>query len=158
MRGFAQSMAQIAARALATYAVLSLLEAVFPGAGKLVAAGGGVASASRRISGGIVGKATARRRNVSPLVFAGAPRYHGGGIAGIAPNEQATILQKGEEVITAGDPRHANNGGRGGSVRVVNMIDQGNIHNAMSSAGGEKVILNAIRANAGGVRQLLSQG
>lgn len=158
VRGFAQSMAQIAARALATMIVLQALETFFPGAGRLVAAGGGVASSAVGHSGGIVGKTITRRRNVPAYVFAGAPRYHGGGIAGIAPNEQATILQKGEEVVTAGDPRHANNGGGNRSVRVVNMIDQGNIHNAMAAAGGEKVILNAIRSNAGGVRQILSQG
>jgi hypothetical protein len=55
-------------------------------------------------------------------VFDNAVRYHSGGIAGIRPDEVPTILQRGEEVLTASDPRHRNNGG-GGSM-VVEVIDQ----------------------------------
>jgi phage-related minor tail protein len=38
-----------------------------------------------------------------------APRYHTGGIAGFKPNERLAVLEQGEEVLTAGDPRHASN-------------------------------------------------
>lgn len=58
-------------------------------------------------SGGIVG-AGGTARTASPLLFAGARRYHSGGLAG---DEIPAILQRGEEVLTRRDPRHALNGG-----------------------------------------------
>ena len=36
-----------------------------------------------------------------PSVFANAPRYHGGGIAGLRPNEIPAILERGERIIAA---------------------------------------------------------
>lgn len=51
-----------------------------------------------RHSGGPVGLGGARR-NVNPLVFAGAPRMHSGGVAGLMPNEVPTILKRGEIVL-----------------------------------------------------------
>jgi len=48
--------------------------------------------------GGVVGEATSVRPMPS-YVFAGAPRYHGGGIAGLRPDEIPAILQRGETVI-----------------------------------------------------------
>lgn len=94
--GFVQSMAQIASRALATFLVLKMLDAVYPGLGKATAAtmGAGVLH-----SGGIAGMG-GRIRQVSPLLFGAAPRYHNGGIAGLAPNEVPAILERGEEVLT----------------------------------------------------------
>jgi hypothetical protein len=41
-------------------------------------------------------------RSVSPGVFAGARRYHTGGIAGLAPGEVPAILQRGEVVLPRG--------------------------------------------------------
>ncbi len=41
-------------------------------------------------------------RSVSPAVFAGAPRYHKGGIAGLRPDEVPAILQRGEVVLPKG--------------------------------------------------------
>ena len=43
-------------------------------------------------------------------------RYHSGGIAGLQPDEVPAILRRGEEVLTARDPRHRSNGG--GAVTV----------------------------------------
>lgn len=45
--------------------------------------------------GGVVGETNASRRPVSPLLFAGAPRFHGG----LMPDEFPAILQRGETVI-----------------------------------------------------------
>jgi tape measure domain-containing protein len=54
-------------------------------------------------SGGTVGRdGYGHGRAVSPAVFAGAPRMHSGGIAGIRPDEVPAILQKGEMVIPRG--------------------------------------------------------
>jgi len=56
--------------------------------------------------GGIVGQ-PAPSRSVPAHVFAGAPRYHNGGIAGLRPNEVPAILKKGEEVIPQGKRRRS---------------------------------------------------
>jgi hypothetical protein len=55
--------------------------------------------------GGVVG-APAPHRLVPAMAFAAAPRLHGGGIAGLRPDEVPAILQRGEEVLTRDDPRH----------------------------------------------------
>ena len=58
------------------------------------------------------------------MAFAGARRMHSGGLAG---NEVPAILQRGEEVLTADDPRHRGNaggkGGGGGPVTVTNNFN-----------------------------------
>ncbi|MGP4665959.1 hypothetical protein [Agrobacterium pusense] len=67
-------------------------------------------------SGGIAGRdGYGHGRSVSPSVFAGAPRYHNGGIAGLKPDEVPAILQKGERII----PRNASSSGA--SPVVVNF-------------------------------------
>lgn len=80
--------------------------------------------------GGIVGGGVSRGRAVDPRVWIGAPRFHSGGIAG---NEVAAILKKGEEVLTEDDPRHAKNGGSGGMGVKVELINQGTPQRATGS-------------------------
>ena len=86
-------------------------------------------SFSGAISSGITGAAVAHQggvigslplsRSVPAFAFAGAPRLHGGGLAGLKPNEVPTILERGEEVLTRNDPRHRfNGGGRGVTVNI----------------------------------------
>jgi hypothetical protein len=73
-------------------------------------------------TGGVVGEGAVTAM-MSPLVFANAIRYHSGGIAGLAADEVPSILKKGEEVLTAGDARHRNNGGGGQRVAVSMTIN-----------------------------------
>ncbi len=54
--------------------------------------------------GGTAGE-PAPSRQVPAFVFAGAPRYHGGGIAGLKPNEVPAILERGEEVLSKNSRR-----------------------------------------------------
>ena len=91
-------------------------------------------------------------------------RYHTGGIAVLKPNEGPAILERGEEVLSADDPRHINNVGAapgapsqgGGSVSVVNVFDPADVLNkALSTSVGEKVFLNYVRDNAGAFRAAL---
>ena len=49
-------------------------------------------------AGGMVGGAAPARR-VPAMAFAGAPRMHSGGWAGLRPDEVPAILQKGERVL-----------------------------------------------------------
>ena len=67
-------------------------------------------------TGGVVGRGmSGMARSVAPLAFAGAQVLHSGGIAGMSSglglksNERAAVLEVGEEVLTADDPRHINN-------------------------------------------------
>ncbi|MDH5393951.1 MAG: tape measure protein [Gammaproteobacteria bacterium] len=70
-------------------------------------------------TGGVVGVGGVSH-SFPAAIFNGAPRYHRGGIAGLRPNELPTVLELGEEVLTANDPRHRNNiaGQNGGTIKV----------------------------------------
>jgi len=108
--------------------------------------------------GGIIGAGTGMSRDVSPLSLIGAMRFHGGGFPGLASDEVATILQRGEEVLSAGDARNAlNGGGRGGSsapapqaspLKNVILFDAGDVLSAaMKTDVGEKALFTHVRAN-----------
>lgn len=116
-------------------------------------------------TGGVVGSNRAGSgngsRRVSPGLFAGAPRYHVGGVVGLRPGEVPMIAKKGEEVLTQSDPRNVMNGGKnapaGGApsepkVSIINGIDSASfLEAALNSPVGERVLLNWMRANADAV-------
>ena len=83
--------------------------------GNLFGRGGGATSVVLH-GGGIVGSEQAGFRSLPPMAFAGAPRYHSGGIAG---DEVPAILRKGEGVFTPG--QMAALGGRGGDPVTINQ-------------------------------------
>ena len=142
-----------------------LLNAVQAASGFLGLAGGaagGVAKVAH--AGGVIGSPGGRMRRVDPAWFAGAPRFHGGGVIGIAPDEQAIIAQRGEEMLTKDDPRNILNmaKNRGGSgegdgvgIRNVLVMDPNELSNALSGAAGERVITSYIKRNAATLRQVL---
>lgn len=126
----------------------------------------GLGSMGVKHSGGVIGHAGGRVRHISPSWFAGAPRYHTGGIAGIRSDEYPTILQRGEEVLAADSPRNVLNGGaalgggnQGGGgaqgVRVVVVDDRAKVPEAMNSADGERVFMQFARRNIPTLKQLL---
>ena len=150
-RGFTQSMARVAADALATLAIFQVLKAF----GVPVEMVGGGISVGKKHTGGIAG-GSGQTTTANPAWFLAAPRYHVGGIAGLQPGEVPAILQRGEEVLTQKDPRHvANGGGQGGGVRIINNIDPNMMHDYLSSSSGEQVIVNLIERNSGTIKQLL---
>ncbi|UZW62764.1 hypothetical protein [Lysobacter enzymogenes] len=59
-----------------------------------------VSSIGAAHSGGRAGSLRLIRNNINPLVFGTAPRYHGGGVAGLQNNEIPAILKRGEVVRT----------------------------------------------------------
>lgn len=132
-----------------------------------VAAAGaaGAASVNVQHTGGIVGGSYPRSRLADPSWFNNAPRYHSGGISGLAPSEYPAILQKNEEVLRSDDPRNILNGGAaaGGaqqsgepqSVRFVLVDDRAKVAEAMNSTDGEKVILQVLQRNAPTLRQMV---
>jgi hypothetical protein len=114
--------------------------------------------------GGVVGSGGARRTMAAGPWF-GAPRYHSGRAGvGMASDEVAAVLQRGEEVLSRDDPRNVLNAGRGrgsapagggGNVRQVLVLDQAQIPAAMQSSSGERVVLTHIKANAPAIRNIL---
>jgi TP901 family phage tail tape measure protein len=126
--------------------------------------------------GGLAG-VLGERRTLPAIAFAGAPRYHGGGIAGLRPNEVPAVLMGGpkgqrEEILTADDPRHRDNLDRaprgqpqasGGpasdtTVNVVNVLDPSLVGQYMSTKAGERLVMNVLSKNAGALQRLVSRG
>ena len=88
--------------------IQAVAQAALLGSGPLAGLGGGsggglLGSIFGAIfhKGGIV-RSGGPQRAVSPGVFAGAPRYHSGGVVGLKPGEVPAILQKGELVLPKG--------------------------------------------------------
>lgn len=139
------------------------------GAGAFSAGGAGVSGAVGTVptgagagsffvahQGGVVGRLAATR-HLPYDAFAHAPRYHSGGLPGLRPDEEAAVLQKGEEVLSRDDPRNVMKGGGGSSIAIRNVLvmDPEAIPGAMAGASGERVIMTAIQKNAAAVRQLV---
>ncbi len=114
-------------------------------------------------TGGII-NSVSRSRNVSAGIFAGAARFHAGGLPGLKPDEVPAILQRGEEVITRNDPRHVLNGGGNtgqqpqaqAPIQVINTLDVDQMAQAvLSSPAGARRVVNLIRANKTEVKTIL---
>lgn len=118
-------------------------------------AGGFLSTAVRGLfgtahAGGIVGR-TSTTTMVNPMVFAGAQRYHTGGIVGLKPNEVPIVALKDEEVLTSDDPRHARNGGGGTAVNLknVNVFDPADVlEAALGTVAGERILMNFLTRNS----------
>lgn len=157
LSGFVSVIHRMASEALAA----KLGEALF---GSLLTAGGGAAGggggtgligsllAGLFHTGGVAGNASAYRR-MPAVMMATAPRYHGGGLAGLKPDEVPAVLRIGEEVLMPNDPRHRNNGGGIVSappqvnVRNINLFDTQMIGDYLSTPPGERAILNVVSRN-----------
>lgn len=127
-----------------------LLNALQAMGGGWAQAGAAIGGAATKHTGGVVGSPGGSKR-VDYSVFAGAAKFHNGGLPGLTAKEVPTILEKGEEVLTRDDPRNILNGGGGGSgggsQRTVLVDDARNIPEAMSGGVGEQVILKHLRKN-----------
>lgn len=123
-------------------------------------------------TGGVVGSARIgsgnQSRKVSPMMFANAPRFHGGsgGPIGLRAGELPAILKEGEEVLSENDPRNILNGGAaaggGGegmqpnNVRIVNLFDAADVvSQGLGTGPGETAVMNIIKSNAGTVRDIV---
>lgn len=118
-------------------------------------------------TGGVVGSSNNiganPRRMVSPLVFAGAQKFHQGGLPGLKTNEVAAVLKKGEEVLTEDDPRHVSNGGGAAGaaappISIINAFDREQVAAEVMKAGVMgTALLNWVGDNAGKVNQRLGR-
>jgi tape measure domain-containing protein len=116
--------------------------------------------------GDVVGRSSGKnaRRKVSPSVFFGAQRFHGGGLPGLRPDEVPIIAKKGEEVLSETDPRNILNGGGTGesrqpvvNLRNINTFDPAAaLQAALDTPEGEKAIINFMGSRSGKVRGALN--
>jgi tape measure domain-containing protein len=111
-------------------------------------------------SGGIAG-VDGTSRTVAASIFAGARRFHSGGLPGLRRNEVATILERGEEVLTRNDPRHVMNGGAGAAPSVkltnVNVFDPADAFAAgLNSTVGGRTLFNFVRNNKAAMNAALA--
>lgn len=155
---FAADFLRQIAQMIIQQAIFNALQGAFGGTkfGSLIGLGhtGGIVGSQRVGSGNM-------SRKVNPAMFAGAMRYHTGGIVGLAPNEVPIIAKKGEAMLTEDDPFHPANRARMGTgggttevkTRIINAIDPASfLAAALASTEGEKVILNWLNANSDAVR------
>lgn len=141
---------QLAAAAAQVTAAASAL--AFAGS---ASAGGGLFGVAH--SGGVAGSLQVFRR-MDPMLIGAVPRYHTGGVAGMLnSNETLSILQRGEVIRTkqqeAALQARLDGSGGGGNVPIRNIIVFGEdeLAGAMAGAAGEKVIVNHVRRNRGGI-------
>ena len=155
---FAADFLRQIAQMIIQQAIFNALQGAFGGTkfGAMIGLGhtGGIVGSQRVGSGNM-------SRKVNPAMFAGAMRYHTGGIVGLAPNEVPIIAKKGEAMLTEDDPFHPANRARMGTgggttevkTRIINAIDPASfLAAALASTEGEKVILNWLNANSDAVR------
>jgi Lambda phage tail tape-measure protein (Tape_meas_lam_C) len=98
-RDFTSSILADLAKIMARKLILGPLANALGGVFSLFSGPAPGTSASILHSGGMVGGGGLQRR-VPAMVFAGAPRMHGGGYAGLRPDEVPAILQRGERVLS----------------------------------------------------------
>lgn len=167
LESFGDTARKIAADFLANIAEMiaqqAILNALQGGGGADGGFGGfvsGLVNGIFRHQGGMVDN-SGRSRSLPAAIFANAPRYHGGGIAGLKPNEVPAVLERGEEVLTRQDPRHAANGGGqptpSVNIRQVNVIDPTEmLSKALQTAEGERVLFNFMGANSRRMQTLIN--
>lgn len=117
-------------------------------------------------TGGVVGAAGVgvgnMNKRVSPAIFAGAMKYHTGGLVGLRPDEMPIIAKRNEEMITEQDPRHRNNGGLAGmggdkniAIRSIVTLDPEFGRSMMQSSDGEHAVMSHIKKNRAAIKQLI---
>jgi hypothetical protein len=98
---FAESIMADITRIAVRQAILAPIAGWMAGGGSGEGGGGiGMMLAGLFHQGGVVGGDAGPSRTVDASLFLAAPRYHTGGIAGLAPDELPAILRRGEAVLT----------------------------------------------------------
>jgi Lambda phage tail tape-measure protein (Tape_meas_lam_C) len=135
---FIADLARLAAQKFIFGPLSNLLGGILGGIGG--GTGGGLLAGILH-EGGMAGSGGGRR-SVDPSIFAGAPRYHSGGLAG---DEVPAILQRGERVLSKKETRDYD---RGGSPTIVfNVKDAASVRQSRS-----QIAADASRALAMGRR------
>jgi hypothetical protein len=98
---------------------------------------GGTVAAAVSHTGGMVGL-SGYTRTVPTLAFAGAPRMHAGGMAGLRADEVPTILQRGERVLNRRETAQYG-AGAGAMSRVRIELGDGLVGRIMDQAGAQSM-------------------
>jgi len=158
--GMARKFTQVIQRMLAEAIAANIAKYLLGDMGKTGVVGGVIGAGINALGfhdGGIVGSGgQSFTRPVPASLFAGARRYHTGGIAG---DEVPAILQKGEMVLTKEQQRQRPQPQPlqpPQNIRIVNAFDTSVIGDYLGSAAGERIIMNAVQRNAGAFRQALA--
>ena len=134
-----------------------IIGSLFGGGTSTAASGTAAAAATPAViahQGLVVGYGRAPMRMVDSRWFENAPRYHSGTVVGLGANERAAVVQTGEEILTADNPRHIfNQKPQDINIRSVLVDDPNRIPEAMSSAAGEKAIMATVVKNMATIRQ-----
>ena len=169
-RQFASEFLLQIAKMILQQALFNALQGAAGGGGIFGGIFGAAASAvGSAHTGGVVGGTGLNQRNVNPGIFAGAAKYHTGGVVGLQPWEVPIVAAKGEEVLTENDPRHINNIGTGGdstnggngnssmpNFQIINAIDADQVvQQGLSSPAGTKTFMNLIQANRSKIKGLI---
>ena len=139
----ADFLQQIAEMILQAIILQAIQNAMTPGGsgGYWQAAMGALAGTNH--TGGIVsGAGAGPKRKVNAAVFAGAQRFHTGGLPGLRAGEVATILKKGEEVVPEDNPRHIANstGGGGVNIDMITTLDPVDVTSAGLRSGNKTIV------------------
>lgn len=160
-QGVLTEVSKIIAKLLIQLAIQSMLSAYTGGASAGAGSLMGMVGAGVKHSGGGIGD-SGRSRNVPWSFFRDAPKYHTGGVMGLKPNEVPIIAEKGEEMLTASDPRHRNNIGKGSkgesnpatNIGIYNVLDSQSLASSMEGKDGERMVMNHIRANRSEIKNM----
>lgn len=163
-RGFALSMAQIAARALATYAVLQLLRAAgYEGIAQAIQQGVTIGAQGNAAGGYISGPGTGTSDSIPAMLSNGEYVINAKSVRTFG-KDFFDNLNRGNtpqlpRYATGGmvsAPRTATQPGGGvGSIRIVNVPDtDARMGGYLGSAAGERQIINVMRRNSATVRQI----
>lgn len=99
-------------------------------------------------TGGIVGSGKYAKTFVTPEMFAGATKYHSGGVAGLKSDEVPAILQKGEGVFTKDQMKAIGNSKANVTVNVINNTQNDvSAEQSQPRFDGEKLILDVVLKN-----------
>jgi tape measure domain-containing protein len=114
-------------------------------------------------NGGVVGGANGWSQSAPAIAFAGAQRFHGGGLPGLKADEVPTILQKGEEVLAKDNPRNVLNGGGGQAggtpataQQPFTIVNTFNPEEVVAAGLSDRAFVNYVAANKTAVKKLLA--
>jgi tape measure domain-containing protein len=123
------------------------------GMGGMGGKGKGMMAAGLYHTGGIVGRMSSAKM-VSPMAFAGAPRFHSGGMIrdmGLAPDEVPIIARKGEGVFTPDQMRAMSEGGKGNAVVNTNVTVNANGGDSKQNADLAKQVARQVEESVRGI-------
>lgn len=158
VRGFADAVRRMLAEALAAKALQSFFGGISGATTGGTSSFFGAMAANVQHTGGMAG--TGPTRQVSPLLFIGARRYHEGGMAGmagLAPDEVPAILQRGERVMSRSEVQQSGQQqGAMPSGRLQVELGDGLVGRVIRSDEGQQALIELVRRNRSAFNQALS--